>query len=45
MWISTLTKNFEMSRIHLSWFVLHGGDDGGGGFDDSSTEEIGLGVL
>ena len=27
-WISTRTKNFEMSRIHLSWFVLHGGDDG-----------------
>ena len=29
MWISTRTKNFEMSRIHLTWFVLHGGDDGG----------------
>ena len=29
MWISTLTKNFEMSRIHLTWFGLHGGDDGG----------------
>ena len=29
MWISTRTKNFEMSRIHLSWSVLHGGDDGG----------------
>ena len=29
MWISTRAKNFEMSRIHLSWSVLHGGDDGG----------------
>ena len=29
MWISTLTKNLEMSRIHLSLFVLHGDDDGG----------------
>ena len=29
MWISIRTKNFETSRIHLSWFVLHGGDDGG----------------
>ena len=26
MWISTRTKNVEMSSIHLSWFVLHGGD-------------------
>ena len=29
MWISTLTKNFEMSHIHLSWFMLHGCDGGG----------------
>ena len=29
MWISTRAKNFEMSRIHLYLFVLHGGDDGG----------------
>ena len=30
MWISTRAKkNFEMSRIYLSWSVLHGGDDGG----------------
>ena len=29
MWISTRTKNFEMSRIHLSWSVLHGDVDGG----------------
>ena len=29
MWISTRTKNFEMSRIHFSRFLLHCGDDGG----------------
>ena len=26
MWFSTRTKKFEMSRIHLTWFVLHGDD-------------------
>ena len=31
-------KNFEMSRIHLSWFLLHGGDDGAGGFDEEQLE-------
>ena len=29
MWISSRTKNFELSRIHLTWFVLHGDVDGG----------------
>ena len=31
-------KNFEMSRIHFSWFVLYGGDDGAGGFDEEKLE-------
>ena len=35
---STLAKNFEMSRIHFSWFLLHGGDDGAGGFDEEKLE-------
>ena len=31
-------KNFEMCRIHLSYFLLHGGDDGAGGFDEEQLE-------
>ena len=34
----TSDKNFEMSRIHFSWFVLYGGDDGAGGFDEEKLE-------